>query len=51
MLEPYYSKYKLHEYDELKMEYISLVTKQKAMDTPTINVDTWWNLMHDILEL
>jgi hypothetical protein len=31
------------------MQYTSFKTKQKALDTPTIDVDTWWNLVQIML--
>jgi len=34
---------------ELKMQYTNFKTKQKALDTPTIDVDTWWNLVQIML--
>jgi len=52
-LELYYSKYEPHGYmtsqHELKMQYTIFKTKQKALDTPTIDVDTWWNLVQNML--
>lgn len=34
---------------ELKMQYTIFKTKHKALDTPTIDVDTWWNLVQNML--
>jgi hypothetical protein len=31
------------------MEYIIFQIKQKAMALIAIDVDTWWNLIHDML--
>jgi hypothetical protein len=31
------------------MQYTIFKTKQKALDRPTIDVDTWWNLMQNML--
>jgi hypothetical protein len=40
-LELYYSKHKLQEYDELKMNYTIVKMKWKAMESQAIEVDTW----------
>jgi hypothetical protein len=49
-MEPYLSKYKLKEYDNLLMQNTILRTKQKSLQLQASNVDTWWNLVQDTLQ-
>jgi hypothetical protein len=44
-MEPYLSKHKLREYDNILMQNTILRTKQKSMELHASNVDEWWNLV------
>jgi hypothetical protein len=49
-MEPYLSKHKLREYDNILMQNTILRTKQKSMELQASNVDEWWNLVQDLLQ-
>jgi hypothetical protein len=49
-MEPYLSKHKLNDYDNLLMQNTILRTKQKSLQLQASNVDTWWNLGEDMFQ-
>jgi hypothetical protein len=50
-MEPHLSKHILKEYDNLLMHNIILKTKQKSLQLQAYHVDTWWNLVQDMLQI
>ncbi len=48
IMEPYLSKHRLKEFDNLLMQNIILKNKQKSLQLQASNVDTWWNLVQDM---
>jgi hypothetical protein len=49
-MEPYLSKYRLKEYDNLLMQNSILKTKQKSLQLKASHSDEWWNLVQDLLQ-
>jgi hypothetical protein len=49
-MEPYLSKYRLKEYDNLLMQNIILKTKQKSLQVKASHMNEWWNLVQDLLQ-
>ncbi len=50
-MEPYLSKHRLKEYDNLLMQNTIIRIKQKSLQLQTSNVDTWWNLVQDFFQI
>jgi hypothetical protein len=49
-MEPYLSKYRLKEYDNLLIQNTIPKTKQKSLQLKAFHIDEWWNLVQDILQ-
>jgi hypothetical protein len=49
-MEPYLSQHRLNDYDNLLMQNMILRTKKKSLQLKASNVDTWWNLVQDMLQ-
>ncbi len=49
-MEPYLSKHRLKEYDNALIYNIIMKTKQKSLQLQACNIDTWWNLIHDMFQ-
>jgi hypothetical protein len=49
-MEPYMSKHRLKKYDNLLMQNTILRIKQKSLQLQASHVDTWWNLVQNMLQ-